>query len=167
MRSIIQLAIVAGAVAQVFDRPIALHPGDIVDHPIPSISKRNKYAPCAEVAELWAAQIAQLSKEGAAPALIRVPAQRAYDCLLSVPVDSAGDLKEIDELKAFLEYQSTLSWLKAGVKDQIEPLDIMANLDIIADGIKKKSYKSDYDVQLSIRQLLDSKFCTFLAAAGS
>jgi hypothetical protein len=54
-----------------------------------------------------------------------------------------------------------LSWLKAGVKDQIEPLDIMANLDIIADGIKKKSYKSDYDVQLAIRQLLDSKFSPF------
>lgn len=157
MRSVTQLALVAGAVAQVFEAPFALHRGDVLDHPLPSVSKRNTYEPCAEVSELWAAQVAQLSKPGAAPAQIRVPAKRAYDCLLSVPVDSAGDLKEIDELKAYLQYQSTLTWLKAGVKGQIEPLDIMSNLDIIADGIKKKSYKSDYDVQLSIRQLLDSK----------
>ncbi|KAH7073578.1 hypothetical protein BKA63DRAFT_36235 [Paraphoma chrysanthemicola] len=155
MRSVTQLALVAGAAAQVIEAPFALHRGDILDHPLPSVSKRNTFEPCAEVSQLWAAQVAQLSNPGAAPAQIRVPAKRAYECLLSVPVDSAGDLKEIDELKAYLQYQSTLPWLKAGVKGQIEPLDVLANLDIIADGIKKKSYKSDYDVQLSIRQLLD------------
>jgi len=64
-------------------------------------------------AERWAASKANL-KPGAKPSIVRVPAQAAYDCLMSVPVDVEGDVLEIDELKAFLQWQSTLAWLKTG-----------------------------------------------------
>ncbi|KAF2033429.1 hypothetical protein EK21DRAFT_58434 [Setomelanomma holmii] len=156
MRSFTHLAFVAGAAAQIVTDPYAVRPGSVVDHPLPSISKRNTYAPCADVAELWAAQVTALSKPNATATPIRVPANKAYDCLLTVPVDAEGDLQEIYELKAYLQYQSTLSWLKAGVKDQIKPIDIMGTLDKIGDGIKKNLYSNDYEVQLAIRTLLDS-----------
>ena len=98
------------AAAQILQPRYLLRSGDIVDHPLPTLSKRKAFAPCAEVSELWAAQVAQLSKPGAPQLGIRVPAQRAYECLMSVPVDVEGDLQEIEELKAFLQYQSTLAW---------------------------------------------------------
>lgn len=157
MRSFTHLALAASAAAQVFDAPFQLHPGDIVDHPLPTVSKRNTYEPCAEVAELWLAQNEELSKPGAASARIRVPAQRAYDCLMTVPVDVEGDIQEINELMSYLEYQSTLAWLKSGVKDQVEPLDIMDHLDSIVQMLKADYYTSDYEVQLTIRRLLDGK----------
>jgi hypothetical protein len=158
MRSLSHLALAGSAAAQVFDTSFAFHPRNIDHQPLPYLSKRLQYEPCAEVSELWTAQKAQLSKPGAIPSSIRVPAKRAYDCLLSVPVDIEGDIKEIQELKAYLEYQSTLAWLKSGVKDQIDPLDIMGGLDTIAKGVKNKGFKNDYDVQLSIRRLLDGEF---------
>lgn len=98
--------------------------------------------------------------------------------MMSVPIDVEGDLKEIEELKAFLQWQSTLAWLKSGkvltlrmfqsctdvfrkhigVEDIIEPQDLMANLDSLASAVKSKtSLKSDYEVQLSIRKMLDGK----------
>jgi hypothetical protein len=158
MRSFTHLVYAASVAAQVFEPPFAPHPGDIVDHPFPTLSKRKTFTPCGEVAELWAAQKAQLSKPGTAPAPIRVPAQRAYDCLMSVPVDIEGDIKEIEELEAYIQYQSTLAWLKSGVKDVAEPHDITDLFDSLKFAIKgKKFFTSDYEVQLSIRRLLDGE----------
>lgn len=75
---------------------------------------------------------------------------------MSVPVDVDGDLKEISELKDFLQYQSTLSWLKQGDKEQQRPpVDVMGGLCQIANSVQNKKYKSDYEVQIDIRQLLD------------
>jgi hypothetical protein len=89
--------------------------------------------------------------------MIRVPAEIAYECLKSVPVDVQGDVQEITELKSYLEYQSTLAWLKKGVEGIRDPLDIMGGLDKIAADVKKNTYESDYDVQVDIRLLLDSE----------
>ncbi|KAH8716993.1 hypothetical protein GQ44DRAFT_688498 [Phaeosphaeriaceae sp. PMI808] len=155
MRALTPLALIASATAQVFEAPYTIHAGDVDSRPIPSLTKRKQFEPCGEVAQLWAAQKAANSKPGATPSTIRVPAQRAYDCLTSVPVDAQGDIKEIQELKAYLEYHSTLTWLKKGVKDQIEPLDVMGELDLIIKGLNDKTYKNDYEVQLSIRRTLD------------
>jgi hypothetical protein len=149
MRSLAFTTLTVGAVAQVFNVPYAIPPthGDLP--PLPSLSKRRTFQPCAEVAELWAAQKAQKAPS------IRVPAERAYDCLQSVPVDVKGDVKQIQELKSYLEYQSTLAWLKSGVKGQLDPLDIMGGLDTIAKGVQSGAYKSDYEVQYKIRSFLD------------
>jgi hypothetical protein len=157
MRSLTHLALVGSAVAQVFDAPNRLRPQDLIHRSIPSLTKRAQSEPCAAVSELWAAQNAENKKPGATASSIEVPAQRAYDCLMSVPVDVAGDIKEIQELKSYLEYQSTLAWLKSGVKDLQNPFDVMGGLDAIAKSVQDKKYKSDYEVQFSIRRLLDGE----------
>lgn len=79
--------------------------------------------------------------------------QIAYECLQSVPVDTEGDLLEIAELKELLKFQSNLNYLKDGIKHHNEAVDILGGLDHIADGVKNRNYKSDYEVQLAIRQL--------------
>jgi hypothetical protein len=157
MRSLTHLALVGSAVAQVFDAPNRLRPQDLTHRSIPSLTKRAQSEPCAKVSELWASQNAENMKPGATASSILVPAQSAYDCLMSVPVDVAGDVKEIQELKSYLEYQSTLAWLKSGVKDLQGPLDVMGGLDAIAKNVQDKKYKSDYEVQFAIRRLLDGK----------
>ncbi|KAI2610762.1 uncharacterized protein GGS25DRAFT_163198 [Hypoxylon fragiforme] len=84
--------------------------------------------PCAEVSASWAAQATAIfTRDHRA----QVPAQLAFDCLISVPVDVEGNLKEIEELRHFLQFQSTLSYLKDGryrntqVGKHNEPLDIL------------------------------------------
>lgn len=113
--------------------------------------------PCAEISASWAAQATSaFTRDHRA----EVPAQLAYDCLMSVPVDVEGDLKEIEELENFLQFQSTTSYLKDGryVNNQMEqhndPLDLHEALRYTAQSIRNGSYQSDYEVQLAIHTLL-------------
>ncbi|KAH7076163.1 hypothetical protein FB567DRAFT_608836 [Paraphoma chrysanthemicola] len=110
--------------------------------------RQQSVEPCTQISAAWASQRTNAT-------LIIVPAELAYECLQSVPVDVDGDLQEIEELKEYLQYQSTLAYLKAGVPGQIEPFDVIRSLDQIANGVRNGSYASDYEVQLSIRALLD------------
>lgn len=127
--------------------------------PLPTLFKRGQFSePCAEVSASWAAQKAQAT--GAASSTksaIFVPADVAYNCLQSVPVDKDGDLQQIKELKAFLEFQSTFSWLKThGVEELHDSLDILGELDDMADKLENGEYTNDYDFQLGLKQLLYS-----------
>jgi hypothetical protein len=113
--------------------------------------------PCAEVSASWAAQATTILT---CDHRALVPAQLAFDCLMSVPVDIEGDVKEIEELKDFLQFQSTLSYLKRGrylnYQDEAhnEPIDLEENLDDMIKAIKNRTYQSDYLIQLGIHGLL-------------
>lgn len=154
MRSVfILLSTSVIAYAQIYHIPSPSVPIEELP-PLPTLFKRQQYhEPCEEVSASWAAQMAQATGESAPQ--IWVPAQVAYDCLQSVPVDQ-GDILEIQELKEFLQYQSTLSYLKSGVERHNKPLDLIKSLDEIAERVRNGAYNSDYEVQLSIRLLLDS-----------
>lgn len=120
--------------------------------PPPTLFKRQQFQePCEEVAASWVAQKANATSDQ-----IYVPAQVAYDCLQSVPVDKDGDVKQIEELKQFLQFQSTLSYLKDRPENQTKPVDIIGELDAISSRVQQGAYTSDYEVQLAIKVLLDS-----------
>ncbi|KAF2640692.1 hypothetical protein P280DRAFT_325091 [Massarina eburnea CBS 473.64] len=119
--------------------------------PLPTLFKRNTYQePCQEVSASWAAAAPK------ATAAVAVPADVAYKCLQSVPVDKDGDLKQIQELKQMLQFQSTLSYLKQGLKDDIEPVDLMASLDEMTKKLNEGGFKSEYDFQVGIKYLFSS-----------
>ena len=125
---------------------------DIPDElpPLTSINRRQQSGePCGQIAESLAAQGSDKSPS--------VPAQLAYECLQSVPVDVEGDVLQIQQLKEYLQFQSTLTYLKAGSKGQIEPYDILGQLDVLAEEVGNGTFDSEYDVQLSIRKLLDGE----------
>lgn len=84
-------------------------------------------------------------------------AQLACECLQSVPVDVEGDVLQIQQLKEYLQFHSTLAYLKAGSKGQMEPYDIIGQLDIFSEEVRNGTFDSEYDVQLSIRKLFDGK----------
>ena len=58
---------------------------------------------CAVVSASWAAAAASSSA-------VIVDAQIAYDCLNSVPVDFTGDIEFVDQLKEYIQFQSTLTY---------------------------------------------------------
>ena len=148
MRSL-SLLIAAAATAHasyILPEPIATR--DIP--PLPTLFKREAFSePCEEVAASWSA--AKPLQTGS----ITVPAKVAYDCLQTVPVDKEGDLKQIAELKLFLQFQSDLNYLKDGIKTHnAEPLDLLAELDVIAQKVENGTITGEYEVQQSIRLLL-------------
>lgn len=81
-----------------------------------------------------------------------VPAQLAYDCLDSVPVDVEGNSQLIDELKEVWQFQSELGWYKNPGEDwPYGPLDIEGELDKIKKDLG--SFSSEYAVQLAIQNI--------------
>lgn len=96
--------------------------------------------PCAAIASAQAS------------GMTHFPAQIAYDCLESVPVDVKGNSELIEELKTVWQFQSEHTWLKnPGDEWQLGPLDIDAELDKIKSNLK--SYSSEYAVQLAIQNI--------------
>ncbi|KAF1849948.1 uncharacterized protein K460DRAFT_300496 [Cucurbitaria berberidis CBS 394.84] len=81
-----------------------------------------------------------------------VTAQAAFDCLNSVPVNTQGNSKLIDELKLVWQFQSELEWLKNPGRDwEYGALDIQGELDKVKSNLG--SYPSEYAVQLAIQNI--------------
>jgi hypothetical protein len=88
-----------------------------------------------------------------------VPAEVGYNCLNSVKVDVAGDIQQIEELKAYLQWQTTFTYLSnppAGYTEK--PVDILGGLDLIAQKVKNGSYTSEWAVQSDISSLLSQAY---------
>ncbi|KDN65324.1 putative peptidase S41 family protein [Colletotrichum sublineola] len=87
----------------------------------------------------------------------QVPAQLAFDCLQTVP-NKPGPAKElITSLKAYVQWQSTLAWLKSPPASyMLPPTDIEGGLDEISKKAEAGQYKSEYEFQLAIFQLIAS-----------
>ncbi|EAT87568.1 hypothetical protein SNOG_05177 [Parastagonospora nodorum SN15] len=74
------------------------------------------------------------------------------DCLDSVPVDTSGNEKLIEELKTVWQFQSELVWFKnPGDGWEYGPLDIIQELDNVKNSLS--SFKSEYAVQLAIQNI--------------
>ena len=93
-----------------------------------------------------------------------VPAEVGYNCLNSVKVDVAGDIQQIEELKAYLQWQTTFTYLSnppAGYTEK--PVDILGGLDLIAQKVKNGSYTSEWAVQSDISSLLNQAYDNHLS----
>jgi hypothetical protein len=106
------------------------------------VTAQSSSQPCAAVAS----SLARASSSSG------IAAQAAFDCLDSVPVDTSGNQKLIDELKKVWQFQSELVWFKNPGDDwEYGPLDIIGELDKIKNGLG--SFKSEYEVQLAIANI--------------
>lgn len=117
--------------------------------PLPTLFKRATFTePCEEISASWSALVPEASGSP-----IRVGAQLAYDCLQSVPVDVDGDLLLIDELKNFMQFQSTLGYVKDEdfQRENDAVVDVMGSLDDIATKVQNGDFASEYEVQLAIK----------------
>lgn len=81
----------------------------------------------------------------------------AYQCLKSVPNKPDEAVKLVDSLAAFVQWQSTLAWLKDPPPSyMLEPTDIVGSLSSIQAIARGGGYESEYDFQLALFQLFAS-----------
>ncbi|KAH8727166.1 hypothetical protein GQ44DRAFT_748513 [Phaeosphaeriaceae sp. PMI808] len=112
--------------------------------------------PCAVISSAIAAMPA-----GARPI---VPAELGVRCLQSVPLDSAGDMKLIDEIKLYLKWQSNIAYLKSPPQGYTEqPVDMMGNLDRMKSMLASGAFKTEYDFQMQLMNLFDRAYDNHLA----
>ncbi|RYP14819.1 hypothetical protein DL765_006120 [Monosporascus sp. GIB2] len=86
-----------------------------------------------------------------------VPASLAFECLQSVPNKPEPAAQLVTSLKAYVEWQSTLAWLKDPPSSyMLPPVDIQARLDNISATAVNGGYASEYEFQLAIFQTVVS-----------
>jgi hypothetical protein len=78
-----------------------------------------------------------------------VPASTAIDCLLTVPFNATDGLLLLESLKPYLQWQSTLAYLKNPPPDYWrEPHDLLGSLQDMIDNINR--YDSQYRFELDL-----------------
>ncbi|KAF1965853.1 hypothetical protein BU23DRAFT_593452 [Bimuria novae-zelandiae CBS 107.79] len=96
-------------------------------------------APCAQVSVI-------LANNNKAPAT--VPADLAYECLGTIPLNVTSAKAILFEIPLYLNWQSTLDVLKNPPAEYVEkvqaPVDILAGLDVISESIDSGDITSEY-----------------------
>lgn len=96
-----------------------------------------------------------------------IPAELAYNCLQSVPNEQAPALQLLQGMAPFIEFQSTLAYLKNPPPGYLfPPVDVAEGLAEIAANVAEGAYMSEYDFQTDIQALLISAKDDHLSFAG-
>jgi hypothetical protein len=86
-----------------------------------------------------------------------VAAQLAFDCLQTVPNKPGPAQDLIKSLQAYVQWQSTLAWLKnPPASYMLPPTDISGGLAEIGRTAAAGGYGNEYNFQLAILQLFTS-----------
>jgi hypothetical protein len=93
-----------------------------------------------------------------------VPAELAFNCLTSVPVDVQGDVQQIEEIKLFLQWQSDMAYIEHPPEHSfLEPVKIYGELDNIIEHLKLGDYANEYEVQRDSKSLYPSILRSWVA----
>ncbi|KAF2726946.1 hypothetical protein EJ04DRAFT_547474 [Polyplosphaeria fusca] len=93
-----------------------------------------------------------------------IPAELGLRCLQSVPLDVEGNIKLIEELKLYLQWQSNLAYLKNPPAEYTEkPVDIIAEMGNMQRLLRTGAYLGEYDFQLHLNNLFGRAYDNHLA----
>lgn len=112
----------------------------------------NTTPPCAQVSQ-YVYDTGPVVKE-------QVPARMAWDCINSVKFNVTSGRKLIQDIRPYIEWQSTLEALKNPPAEYVEkvqpPVDIIAGLDKIVSDIDAGRFESEYDFGWTLYTLIQS-----------
>ncbi|MCJ1385896.1 hypothetical protein MMC17_009020 [Xylographa soralifera] len=104
---------------------------------------------CATVSSLWA--------QASGTRFPQVPIQLASECLNSVPIIQQDALLLLDGLVPYLQFQSTLAFLKNPPQGYLLPgIDIIGGVQAIRSNVTNKVYPGEYAFQLDLWNLINS-----------
>jgi len=79
----------------------------------------------------------------------------AYECLTSVPLDIDAATGLIEYYRPYLEFLTTLAWLKDPPESYKQPaVDLMGGLENITSQISNDAFSGQYEFELAIQHLL-------------
>lgn len=88
-----------------------------------------------------------------------VPAQAAENCLKSVPIDKDENLKLIEEMRYYINWQSNLAYLldppEGYTGDRVDTLD---EIERITKDLKDDKYKDEYTLMFDLQTVLTKSY---------
>lgn len=80
-----------------------------------------------------------------------IDAQLGYDCLTSVPLHDRAAKTLVEATLPFIEWQSTIEYLKAPPKGYTEPaVDLRVGFADVLDKITEGAFETEYEFQASL-----------------
>jgi hypothetical protein len=124
-------------------------PALIAATPLPQQSSGTDSSACAKIN---AAIVPVAKPDPTSSVRGRVPAQLAWDCLQSIPLNASAGIALVDSLKPYVDFQSTLNFLERPPSEyaaKVQPaIDVLGRLDEISEKLKNNEYKGEYEVRL-------------------
>ena len=110
--------------------------------PLQLSPRQNVSSPCAQVSASVAAQ-----RPAATPT---VPAQLAYDCITSVPLNKSAALELIEAIVPYFRWQSNTVWLEDPPKEYAEKVqpaaEVWGGLKKIETSVSDGTFKNEFEV---------------------
>lgn len=111
----------------------------------------NTTTPCASVSSAYFNQV------NPSPT---VPAKMAMDCIKSVPLNVTSAKALLSEIRPYINWQSTLSFLKNPPAEYVAKIqravDILGGLDAIEANVTAGAYRGEYEFGMALYQLIQS-----------
>lgn len=89
-----------------------------------------------------------------------IPAELAYDCITSVPLHAEEATELLDSIPAYIQWQSTLSYLKAPPAEYVEkiqgPVDIYGEIAAIRENLTSGAYQSEYEFGFALYRVFQT-----------
>jgi hypothetical protein len=110
---------------------------------------------CAAIAQYQASAVARASALGTPAISVNLPASVAYDCLTSIPLNATDASAFIDYYRTYLNFQSTLAFLKNPPTSYQQPaVDLLGGLDAIQADVDSGRLKNQYDFETAVLKLV-------------
>ncbi|KAF2270811.1 hypothetical protein CC78DRAFT_563446 [Lojkania enalia] len=120
--------------------------------PVQLNARQNASSPCAAVSASVASQ--------AATATPTVPAQLAYECITSVPLNKSAALDLVDATVPYFRWQSSTAWLKNPPEEYVEKVqeavDVWGGLASIKSKIEGEEYENEFEFGWALYRLLQT-----------
>lgn len=85
---------------------------------------------------------------------VRIPAEIAYECLLSVPIIEEDAITLVESFPPYLQFQSTLDYLIDPPSGYLLPgIDLIGGLKHIAAKVRGGKYNGEYEFQIELLNL--------------
>ena len=82
-------------------------------------------------------------------------ASDAYDCLITAPFNATVATGLVSYYKDFLQFQSTLAYLKDPPPSYQQPsIDVLASLDALETQVQAGTFKTEYDFEVALQTIL-------------
>lgn len=134
---------------------IPSHPALERSEPLRRQSTNGTGSPCAIVSSSVASIFA--TSPSATPT---IPAELAHDCITSVPLHTTEATELLDSILPYVQWQSTLSYLKAPPAEYVEkiqnPVDVYGEIAAIRDNVASGAYQSEYEFGFNL--YVESRF---------
>lgn len=120
--------------------------------PLQLSPRQNASSPCAQVSASVAAQ-----RPAATPT---VPAQLAYDCITSVPLNKSAALELIEAIVPYFRWQSNTVWLEDPPKEYAEKVqpaaEVWGGLKKIETSVSDGTFKNEFEFGFALYRLLQN-----------